>query len=123
MNRLTPLERMFVEEFCRFAGIAPQCIDEVRVLDRNRNPVGFITEVDRNTVPAELRWGGGVFSTPRVAVVGPTAATCGSLIFFDRQTGVLDAIEGFCDGSAWPVPEEPAFWSETERVVGNLGQH
>ena len=122
MNRLTPLERMFVEEFCRFLGVPANHIDQLKVLERNRNPVGFMTEIDHRSVPAELCWGVNVFDTPRVAIVGPLGDMCGSLLFFDQQSGVLDAIEGFVYGEAWPEVEHPAFWSETERVVGRQGR-
>lgn len=123
MKRLTPLERMFVEEFCRFAGLETRGIDDLRVSERNRDPVGFMTKVDIRTVPAQLRWDFGVFDTRRVAVVGTDRMLCGSLLFFDKETRALDAIEGFVYGEAWPNVEAPLFWSETERVAGQKGRH
>ena len=120
MRGLTPLERMFVEEFCRFARIETAVIEQLRMLERNRNPVGFITTLEPLTLPAELIFGT-VFGSPRVAVVGPEQTLCGSLLFFDKKTGALDAIEGYVYGDAWPNVENPAFWSETERVVDGRG--
>ncbi|MDP3898118.1 MAG: hypothetical protein Q8Q62_15730, partial [Mesorhizobium sp.] len=122
MKRLTPLERMFVEEFCRFTAIEGADTDQLRVLERDRNPVGFITTLDPMTVPGRLRWGARVFNSPRVAVVGPEKIECGSLLFFDKKTGALDAIEGFVYGEAWPDPEAPAYWSEISRVNHNRGR-
>ena len=121
MKRLTPLERMFVEEFCRFAGIEVGIIERLVVLERNRNPVGFVTTIDPGSVPPQLNFGT-VFDTPRVAIVGPEHARCGSLLFFDGQTGALDAIEGYVYGDMWPEVETPAFWSEAERVAGMQGR-
>lgn len=117
---LTPLEFFFVEEFCRIVGISAEHIDQLRVLGRHRNPVGFMTEIDHDTVPQQLRWSGGVFDTLRVAVVGPEGATCGSLLFFDKTSGLLDQIEGYVYGEKWPETESPVFWSETERVGSGL---
>lgn len=123
MRGLTPLERMFEEEFCRFSGLETRGMDDLRVSQRNCNPVGFMTMLDLRTVPAQLRWDFGVFDTPRVAVVGPDRMLCGSLLFFDKETRALDAIEGFVYGEAWPNVEEPLFWSETNRVAGQKGRH
>lgn len=123
MNRLTPLERMFVEEFCRFEGLDSRGLDEVRIIERNRNPVGFMTEMDPESVPDILKWSAGVFNTPRVAVVGPGQSLCGSLLFFNKTTGLLDAIEGFVYEDNWPEPESPIFWSETEYKIGQQRRH
>ena len=122
MSPLTPLERMFVEEFCRFATIDARQANSLRVSDRDRNPVGFMSAIERSSVPSGLRWTAGVFSTPRVAVVGPDRLLCGTLLFFDKETGFLDAIEGFVYGEVWPTDEAPAFWSEAERAIGRQGR-
>ena len=121
MNRITPLERMFVEEFCRFVGVSTDQIDQLGVLERNRNAVGFITTLEPLSIPARLTFGT-VFNSPRVAVVGPEQALCGSLLFFDKRTGLLDAIEGYVYGDSWPEVETPVFWSESERVMGRQGR-
>jgi len=115
--RLTPLEAMFVQEFCRFRAVAPLEVDGLRVLERAGNPVGFITTVDPFSVPDTLRWNHRVFRPHRIAVVGPEKIECGMLLFFDVDTAKLDAIEGFVYGERWPEVEEPAYWSETDRVL------
>jgi hypothetical protein len=112
---------MFVEEFCRFARIETAIVGDLRVSSRSRNPVGFMTTIDKSTISDELRWGVRVFNTPRVALIGPMLDQCGSLLFFDPQTGVLDAIEGFVHGDTWPQIEEPSYWSEGDRITGRIG--
>src|SRR5690606_21651318 len=106
----------------RFAGVDPGCVAALRLLERNRAPVGFMTTLDLRTVSDALKWNTGVFATPRVAVVGSDRTLCGSLLFFDSKTRRLNAIEGFVYGEAWPEDEAPLFWSETERAVGRLGR-
>lgn len=54
----------------------------------------------------------------RIAIVGPEKIRCGMLLFFDPETSKLDAIEGFVYDGTWPEVEEPAYWSEAERVFG-----
>lgn len=112
---------MFVEEFCRFAGIETSGVEQLRVLERNRNSVGFITTLEARSVPAQLTYGT-VFNSPRVVVVGPEQSLCGSLLLFDKRTGALDAIEGYVYGESWPKVETPFFWSESERVVSRQGR-
>lgn len=121
MSRLTPLERMFVEEFCRFAGIETSGVEQLSVLERNRNAAGFVTTLEPRSIPAQFTYGT-VFNSPRVALVGPEQALCGSLLYFDKRTGALDAIEGYVYGDSWPEVETPLFWSESERVVGRQGR-
>lgn len=112
---------MFVEEFCRFAGIETSGVEQLGVLERNRNAVGFITTLEPLSIPAQLTFGT-VFNSPRVAVVGPEQALCGSLLFLDKRTGVLNTIEGYVYGDSWPEVETPFFWSESERVVSRQGR-
>ncbi|HTV69543.1 MAG TPA: hypothetical protein VMF90_13495 [Rhizobiaceae bacterium] len=120
---LTPLEGLFVDEFCRFAKIANAATSKLRASGRSRSSVGFITTLDKATVPYELKWGARVFDTPRVALVGPAQEPCGSLLFFDLETGMLEAIEGFVFGDIWPAIEEPSHWSTVDRSDGRARRH
>ncbi|TPM27992.1 hypothetical protein [Mesorhizobium sp. B2-3-5] len=109
---MTPLEIFFVQEFCRSARISPDLVSVLKVKERSRNPVGFMTAIIPSSVAEELRFDGRVFSSARVAHVGPDRLPCGMVLFFDEVTGMLDAIEGFAYGEEWPSVEEPIFWSE-----------
>jgi hypothetical protein len=109
---LTPLEMFFVQEFCRSEGISPNTVNRLEVEKRAPGPVGFMTTVRPSSVPPELRFESRVFSSPRVAHIGPERFLCGMVLFFDEVTGMLDAIEGFAYGEEWPSVEEPVFWSE-----------
>ncbi|MER8365432.1 hypothetical protein [Mesorhizobium sp. M1348] len=111
---LTPLEVFFVQEFCRSAGISPVMMGTLKVKKRSRDPVGFMTTVTSSSVAPELRFESRVFSSPRVAYVGPDRLPCGMVLFFDEVTGRLDAIEGFAYGEEWPSNEEPFFWAEPD---------
>jgi hypothetical protein len=114
--KLTPLETFFVQEFCRSEGISPGKADGLKVKDRSRNPVGFFTSVVPSSVAAELRSDSRVFSSPRVAHVGPDRLRCGTVLYFDEVTGMLDLIEGFVYGETWPSIEEPMFWSNEDEI-------
>ncbi|MER8559842.1 hypothetical protein NKJ73_04060 [Mesorhizobium sp. M0074] len=118
---LTPLEVFFVKEFCRSAGVSPDMMRALKVKVRSRDPVGFMTRVTPSSVPPELRFESRVFSSLRVACVGPDQLLCGMVLFFDEIEGKLDAIEGFVYGEEWPSIEEPVFWSETDRTM-SLGR-
>jgi hypothetical protein len=120
---LTPLENLFVREFCRLAKIEDAVTGRLRASDRSRSSVGFMTTLDNATVPSELKWGVRVFDTPRVALVGPDQEPCGSLLFFNSETGILEAIEGFVFGETWPEIEEPSHWSSVDRSDGRAGHH
>ncbi|MES0153223.1 hypothetical protein NKJ81_06475 [Mesorhizobium sp. M0018] len=119
--KLTSLEMFFVREFCRFAGISSDIANGLKVKDRSRDPVGFMTTIVASSVPPELRFESRVFSSLRVACVGPDQLLCGMVLFFDGIEGKLDAIEGFVYGEEWPSIEEPVFWSETDRTM-SLGR-
>ncbi|TKB76447.1 MAG: hypothetical protein E5W81_15185 [Mesorhizobium sp.] len=111
---LTPLEVFFVQEFCRSAGISPDMMSALKVKERSRDPVGFMTRVTPSSVAPELRCESRVFSSPKVAHVGPDRLPCGMVLFFDEITGRLAAIEGFVYGEEWPSIEEPVFWAEPD---------
>lgn len=119
--KLTSLEMFFVWEFCRFAGISSDIASGLKVKDRTRDPVGFMTTIVASSVPPELRFESRVFSSLRVACVGPDQLLCGMMLFFEEIEGKLDAIEGFVYGEEWPSSEEPVFWSETDRTM-SLGR-
>jgi hypothetical protein len=119
---LTPLERLFVDEFCRFAKLENAVVGTLRASSRSQSPIGFLTTIDKATVPSELKWSVRVFATSRVALVGPAQEKCSSLLFFDSETGVLEAIEGFAFGDTWPLIEEPSHWSSLDRIAGRLGR-
>ncbi|MER9230708.1 hypothetical protein NKI56_01140 [Mesorhizobium sp. M0622] len=119
--KLTSLEMFFVREFCRFAGISSDIASGLKVKDRSHDPVGFMTTIIPSSVPPELRFESRVFSSLRVACVGPDQLLCGMVLFFDEIEGKLDAIEGFVYGEEWPSIEEPVFWSETDRTM-SLGR-
>ncbi|MER8700891.1 hypothetical protein [Mesorhizobium sp. M1273] len=92
---LTPLEVFFVKEFCRSAGVSPDMMPALKVKERSRDPVGFMTRVTPSSVSPELRFESRVFSSLRVACVGPDQLLCGMVLFFDGIEGKLEAIEGF----------------------------
>ena len=75
-----------------------------------------MTEFESGSVADALRWNKGVFESQRIAIVGPERIECGMLLFFDKESGKLDAVEGFVYGERWPDAEEPFYWSETERL-------
>jgi hypothetical protein len=118
VETLTPLERMFVEEFCRVRDADPSAADLLRVLERSSNPTGFIAEIAPSSVAEPLKWGDRVYDCHRIAVVGPEKHRCGMLLFFDEVSMKLSAIEGHVFGEEWPKLEEPAYWSEDARIVG-----
>ncbi|RJG43264.1 hypothetical protein D3Y55_02570 [Mesorhizobium sp. DCY119] len=120
---LTPLETFFVEEFCRFIGYPSSEAGKLRVGERERSPVGFMTTILAASVPRALCWGHRVFDPPRIALVGPDSVKCGMMLFFDSVTGKLDSIEGSVFGEQWPSIEEPFFWSEIDRNADSTRKH
>ena len=116
MRGLTPLERMFVEEFCRFASLPLAEIDRLRVVASRSNPAGFVSEVTPETVSDRLRWPLRFYESQRMAVVGNEPCML-MLLVFDRADGRLVSIEGDAMTHEWNEVYEPAYWSETDRVI------
>ncbi len=110
---LTELDSMFIREFCNATGKPEIELSRIKVTDRWRTGKGFFTELDPNTVPAELCFDERVYGgSLKVALVGPDRVKCGMVLFFDESTGLLDTIEGHTWGDdPWPSVETPARWS------------
>ncbi len=117
MRGLTPLERMFVEEFCRFAGLPRSGLDRLQVDQFRSNPAGFVSKLVAASVSADYQWTEKFFEPSRVAIVGSSESEMLMLLVFDTTSGRLLSIEGDALTYDWDEAHEPAYWSERQRVI------
>ena len=101
---LTELEYRVVCKYCELEGKTVPSREDISLIRRDRDPVGFMTEVKVDG-DVDFRWSSRVYERLPSARVGAAEELVGFLMFFDPDTTV--SIEGFAYGEVWPISESP----------------
>jgi hypothetical protein len=101
---LTELEYRVVRKYCDLEGRAVPSREEISLVRRDRNSVGFMTEI-RIGGGVDLQWSSRVYDRLPSARVGAAGELVGFLMFFDPDRTI--SIEGFVYGETWPESEHP----------------
>lgn len=105
-DRLTSLEYAVISKFCKQQGSDVPDADNFTVNWRDRNPVGFMTEV---SCVKPLSYSRRAYEDIPNAI-SLHGTQIGFVLFFEQ--GLLDAIEGFSYGEACPEPDWPVKFIE-----------
>lgn len=103
---ITELEYRILRKFCELTEQTLPEAEAIRIIERNRNPVGFMTEVTIDDPAKKLFYDERVFQNMPDASVGWfgwSKNVVGFLLFFDD--GRLGAIEGYIALEEWPKNE------------------
>jgi len=111
-ERLTSLEYAVVSKFCEQQGLDIPDTREFTVGFRDRNPVGFMTEVSS---VKRLAYNRRVYEEIPSAISLAVGTQIGFVLIF--EDGLLDSIEGYSYGEAWPEPEWPVRFLEASETA------
>ena len=112
-ERLTSLEHAVVSKFCGQQGLDVPNPHEFAVTFRDRNPVGFMTEI---SCVKPLSYSRRAYEQIPDAVSLAVGTEIGFVLFF--KDGLLNAIEGYSHGEEWPEPEWPVRFREGSDQTG-----
>jgi len=108
----TDLELLVIERFCRQEGRSVPSLNDIRVIERDRSAVGFMTDIQIRDLPARWKWSRRAYDSIPGAIVGGVAV--GFVIFFENESQL--AIEGFTYGETWPESEYPILFLDAKNL-------
>ena len=107
---LTDLEYEVLLKFCKSENITCPKKDCFEVIDRNRSPVGFMTDLKNNQAAQELKNERKIYESIPNAETVVSKQCLGFLLFFGDNS--IEAIEGYVFGEEWPNIEWPIVFGE-----------
>ena len=104
-KHLTELEYEVLTIFCNIQSI--KCPDKLsfEIIERRRDPVGFITDLYKNNASYIVKYRLPVFNMIPNANCLEDKIKLGFLLYFDE--GEISSIEGYAVGDRWPTVEWP----------------
>ncbi|MEP7455699.1 hypothetical protein [Phyllobacterium sp. SB3] len=102
---ITDLEYAILRKYCEQEGKRLPLPDTIKVISRDRNPVGFITTIMVANAAVDWDWNERVYQHIPEALPLGSDDTLGFLLCFEGKATV--SIEGYVNGEDWPDPEFP----------------
>jgi hypothetical protein len=102
---VTDLEYAILQKYCEQEGKLVPSREVIKVIGRDRNPVGFMTEVTVTSEAFDWGWTDRVYQHIPDAIPHGAEDSLGFLLFFEGKATM--AIEGYVNGEDWPDPEFP----------------
>lgn len=102
---ITDLEYAILRKYCEQEGKPLPSREAINVISRDRNPVGFLTQITVTSEAFDWEWSNRVYRYIPEALPNGSEDSLGFLLFFEDQAIV--SIEGYVNGEEWPEPEFP----------------